>query len=218
MVSDAIGLDKRIGRRYLTGGFGYGGPCFPRDNVALNFVGDHLGASCELLHVNDEFNRGIAERYVNRLRPYLRNNSTVAVLGLAYKPLSHVIEESSGIFLCKALSSLGLRVIGFDPLANDAARTALQNYALVADSLRACLQDAETVLITTPDDAFKQFTGEDYLGEKSSVTLIDFWRCLPESTRNHPGIRYIPMGHCLDDSAAASALKGLWRGGSNSTL
>ena len=105
VVSDAIGLDKRIGRRYLTGGFGYGGPCFPRDNVALNFIGNYLGASTPLLEVNDNYNRTISPRFVEKLTPHLKKGSTVAVLGLAYKPLSHVIEESAGIYLCLALSN-----------------------------------------------------------------------------------------------------------------
>lgn len=212
VVSDAIGMDKRIGRGYLTGGFGYGGPCFPRDNVALNFVGKHLGASTRLLEVNDEFNRGISPRFVEKLKPYLRDGTTAAVLGLAYKPLSHVIEESAGIYLCRALGDAGLRVIGYDPLARAEARVALRDHALVADSIEQCLRDAECVLVTTPDDVYKALKPEDYIGNKKSVTVVDFWRCLPESVRKHPGIRYVPMGRCMDNKAAIRKLEGLWRG------
>jgi UDPglucose 6-dehydrogenase len=212
IVSDAIGMDKRIGRRYLTGGFGYGGPCFPRDNVALNFVGKHLGASTELLEVNDDFNRGIAPRFIERLKPYFNEGSTVAVLGLAYKPLSHVIEESSGIYLCRALADAGMRVVGYDPLASDGARIELKGHALVADNIEYCLQDAEVVLVTTPDDAYKSLDPEVYIANKDTVTVVDFWRCLPENVRKHPKIKYIPMGRCLDDATAIARLEGLWRG------
>lgn len=212
VVSDALGLDKRIGRRYLTGGFGYGGPCFPRDNVALNFVGKHLGASTQLLEVNDEFNRSISPRFVEKLKPYLREGATAAVLGLAYKPLSHVIEESAGVYLCRALADAGLRVIGYDPLATQEAHVALRDHALVTDSVHNCLQDAECVLVTTPDDVYKALTPEDYIGNKKSVTVVDFWRCLPESVRNHPKIRYVAMGRCIDNEAAIKNLEGLWRG------
>lgn len=212
VVSDAIGMDKRIGRRYLTGGFGYGGPCFPRDNRALNFVGSHLGASTQLLEVNDDFNRSISPRFVEKLKPYLREGTTVAVLGLAYKPLSHVIEESAGIYLCRALADAGLRVIGYDPLATQEARIALRDHALVTDSIQNCLQDAECVLVTTPDDVYKALKAEDYSGNKKTVTVVDFWRCLSESVRNHPKIRYVPMGRCIDDETASKKLEGLWRG------
>ena len=117
VVSDAIGQDSRVGRKYLTGGLGFGGPCFPRDNVALSFIGRSLGANMELLEVNDDYNRSLSERLVSRLKDVIPSGSTVAVLGLAYKPLSHVIEESPGIFMAKALSDAGMRVIGYDPLA-----------------------------------------------------------------------------------------------------
>jgi UDPglucose 6-dehydrogenase len=211
VVSDAIGMDKRIGRRYLTGGFGYGGPCFPRDNVALNFIGQHLGASTQLLEVNDTFNRMISPRFVDKLKAYLHKGSTVGVLGLAYKPLSHVIEESAGMYLCLSLASSGFRVIGYDPLAAAEAQAALRMHALVADSLAACLQDAECVLVTTPDEAFKALKPADFLGAKKSVTVVDFWRCLPEVVRRHPQIQYVPMGRCLDDAMAVRKLETLWR-------
>lgn len=211
VVSDAIGMDKRIGRRYLTGGFGYGGPCFPRDNVGLDFLGKHLGASTRLLEVNDEFNRTISPRFVEKLKPYLREGSTVAVLGLAYKPLSHVVEESPGIYLCRTLAGRGFRVIGYDPLAAEEAHLALQYHALVADSLASCLQDAECILVTMPDEVYKALKPADLLTNKESVIVVDFWRCLPDSIRRHPAIRYIPIGRCIDDAAAISKVAELWR-------
>ncbi len=213
VVSDAIGMDKRIGRSYLTGGFGYGGPCFPRDNVALNFLGKYLGATCQMLEVNDTFNRTIAPRFVERLQPYLKKGATACVLGLAYKPLSHVIEESSGIYLCRALADRGMRVVGYDPLATADARRELRDHAIVSDSLSQCLADAEIVLVTTRDKVFTALTAEDYLAAKSGVTIVDFWRCLPPAVQNHPKIRYIPMGRCLKREEAVANLHGLWSGG-----
>lgn len=133
---------------------GYGGPCSPRDNVALNFVGKHLGVSTRLLEVNDDFNRSISPRFVEKLKPCLREGTTAAVLGLAYKPLSHVIEESAGIYLCRALADAGLRVIGYDPLATQEACIALRDHALVTDFAscpaypsRKCLPRQGTVSI-----------------------------------------------------------------------
>lgn len=215
VVSDAIGMDKRIGRRYLTGGFGYGGPCFPRDNLALDFLGQQLAASTRLLQVNDEYNRTISPRLVGKLEPYLHGRSTVAVLGLAYKPQSHVIEESPGIYLCRTLAGRGLRVLGYDPLATQQARVALQYHALVVDSLATCLQDAECVLVATADEAFKALKPQDFIGNKQSVTVVDFWRCLPETVRAHPAIHYIPMGRCIDNAAAVERLESLWRADKN---
>ena len=212
VVSDAIGMDKRIGRRYLTGGFGYGGPCFPRDNVALNLMGKQLGAKTPLVEANDQYNRTISPRFVEKLKPYLRSGSTIAVLGLAYKPFSHVIEESSGIDLCLALGNREWSVIGYDPLAGQEAKKVLHTFATVADSLVACLKDADTILVTTPDETFSSLSPEDCLAGKPSITVIDFWRCLPKTIQEHPNIQYVPIGRCLDQAQACTHLEQIYHG------
>jgi UDPglucose 6-dehydrogenase len=209
VVSDALGMDKRIGRKYLTGGFGFGGPCFPRDNVALNFIGNVLGVDGRLLKVNDDFNRGLSQRRIDMLKPHLPAGATVAVLGLAYKPLSHVIEESPGVYLCRALSDAGYRVIGHDCLAARGAEEELKMTALVTDALGEALKDAEVVIVTTTDKTYLELTAETLLQGRPQVTLIDFWRCLKHLATD-PRIRYVPIGLCIDDENAASVLKEQW--------
>ena len=209
VVSDALGLDQRIGRKYLTGGFGFGGPCFPRDNVALDFMGKSLGVDSRLLAVNDDYNRGLSKRYVEKLQPHLPKGATVAVLGLAYKPLSHVIDESPGIYLCRALSEAGYRVIGHDALAAPHAESALKLTALVTDSLDEALKDADVVLVTTTDKSYTSLTAEALLRGRPGVTVIDFWRCLKHLTADRR-IRYVPVGLCADAVAATAGLKPLW--------
>ena len=210
VVSTALGSDSRIGRKYLTGGMGFAGPCFPRDNVALSFIGEHLGADCRLLRENDEYNHSLSARFVEKLRPLLSGVETVAVLGLAYKPLSHVIEESPGVFLARALADAGQRVVVFDPLANDSARATLQYHALVAGSIDECLDSADLVLVTTPDDVFAALGPEDFLRGRDRVTVVDFWRFLSDKLRDSPGINYVPIGRCLDDEDAAKKISALW--------
>lgn len=209
VVSDALGMDKRIGRKYLTGGFGFGGPCFPRDNVALNFMGRFLGVDSRLLEVNDSYNRGLSKRYVEKLQPYLPKGSNVAVLGLAYKPLSHVIEESPGVYLCRALSEAGYRVIGHDNLAAAGAEVALKLTALVTDSLDEALKDADVILVTTIDKSYTSLTVEAVVRSRASVTVVDFWRCLKHFA-SHPRVRYVPIGICRDAEVGVAELKSLW--------
>lgn len=210
VVSDAIGSDTRVGRKYLTGGLGFAGPCFPRDNVALSFLCRQLGADARLLDTNHAYNKDLAERIATQVARYLQRGKTAAVLGLAYKPLSHVIEESQGVSLALALANAGMRVIAYDPLAADGARNAFRDHALVADTLPEALADASLIIVTTPDDLFKVLRAEQFLGDKEKVTVVDCWRCLDESVRNHPQIRYVPLGRCLDDAAAAEVVGGLW--------
>ncbi|GAB5560373.1 MAG: UDP-glucose/GDP-mannose dehydrogenase family protein [Synoicihabitans sp.] len=209
VVSDALGMDKRIGRKYLTGGFGFGGPCFPRDNVALNFMGKSLEVDSRLLEMNDDYNRNLSQRYVERLQSEIPKGSNVAVLGLAYKALSHVIEESPGVYLCKALSEAGYRVIGHDNLAAPYAETVLKMSALVTDDLNQALADADVILITTGDEDYLSLDAEKLLNGRDQITVVDFWRALPDLAKAEK-INYIPIGRCRDDGGAVNKVSPLW--------
>jgi len=209
VVTNALGLDRRIGHKYLKGALGYGGPCFPRDNVALSFIARALGSSADLAEVTDRMNRTLPNRVIERLKPLIRKGMTVAVLGLAYKPGSHVVEESQGIYLARLLAGLGVRVLGYDPLANEMTRVELQDQALILESLEECISQADMVLITTPDPIFRSLNAADF-DENSSVIVVDFWRILEKELAGRENIRYIPVGRSLDDEANAQRLQELW--------
>ena len=210
VVSDALGMDTRIGRKYLTGALGYGGPCFPRDSVALSFFARTVGASADLAETTDRVNRSLAERVVAQLKSEIPPAATVAVLGLSYKPASVVVEESQGIYLAKALSKGGWRVLGYDPLANDAARVELQYHAIVMDTLEACMAQADVIVIANPDPAFKRVAAQVGAPGKR---VIDFWRLLanevgPSNPANLDS--YLPYGRSHNDAHNANVLKALW--------
>lgn len=213
VVTNALGLDKRIGRKYLTGALGYGGPCFPRDNVALSVIARDLGASAELAETTDRMNRAVSDKVVERLRHLIPTGATVAILGLAYKPASHVIDESQGVRIANALSQAGARVVAYDPLAGGTARAALRQ-VVVLDSLTDCLQQAQTVLVTTPDPVFQALTPADFNTRDHEVTVVDFWRILAKTLSNQPRIRYIPAGRSNDNESNAARLREIW--GTNS--
>lgn len=212
IVTDALGLDSRIGRKYLTGAMGYGGPCFPRDNVALGFMARALGVRAELAETTDRMNRGLSEKLVKRLKVYLKPGGTVAVLGLAYKPFSHVVEESQGIYLAKALATTGARVIGYDPLAKAGAREEFRDKALMLDNIESCLAQAQVVVITTPDPAFRSLQAADFPQKNPPMVVFDCWRILREELKNKAHVTYLPLGIGADDDNAALKLKDLWRG------
>ncbi len=209
VVTDALGSDRRIGHKYLKGAIGYGGPCFPRDNVALSFVARALGTKADLAETTDSANRSLPERMTERLLATIERGTTVAVLGLAYKPSSHVIEESQGLCLAKALSKAGMRVVAYDPLANEMARAELRDQAVILDSAADCLAQADVVLITTSDPAFRTLTAADF---ESVRTVIDFWRILDQELAGESDIHYIPIGRSVDDETNTARLIELWGG------
>ena len=194
VVSDALGMDRRIGRKYLTGGLGFGGPCFPRDNMALEFMGRMFGLDTRLLRANHEYNRGLATRISEKIVTLLPAGSTVAVLGLAYKPHTPVVEESPGVAICRALADGGFRVIGHDPLAVGEAGGILRYHAVLTSDLFEALENADAVVVTTPDPAYLQIVPNDISPKSQPILVLDPWRCLPPSWRGDKQIRYLAFG------------------------
>jgi UDPglucose 6-dehydrogenase len=211
VVSNAIGLDSRIGRKYLTGALGYGGPCFPRDNVALAFLARAVGAVADLPSTTDRLNRGLADRMTSYVEAHTSPGSTIAVLGLAYKPSSHIVEESQAIYLVKALVDHHYRVVAYDPLAGPAANQELRGRALILDSPVECIRDADVVLIATPDPQFAALRAADFTAGTKVRIVIDFWRTLEAALAHEPRVKYVAYGHgALDDAAATRRISELW--------
>jgi UDPglucose 6-dehydrogenase len=209
-VTDALGTDKRIGHKYLKGGLGYGGPCFPRDNIAFAYLARAVGVQADLAEVTDRYNRALPIQHVGRLGTLIKPGATIAILGLAYKPCSHITEESQGILLAKALSNNGYRVVAYDPLANEMAKVELHDHAVIMDSIESCLNKADMVLITTPDPVFKALKAADFTRQSSTVTIVDYWRILKKELSCQPHIHYVPMGQSIENENNIKRLIKLW--------
>lgn len=204
VVADALGLDRRIGRRYLTGATSYGGPCFPRDNHALAFLARALGTAAGLAETTDALNRREVSRLLDRIGPV--DGVQAAVLGLAYKPDTPVVEEAAGVAVARALAAAGARVRAWDPVAADTARAALGDAAEVAPDLAACLADARLVVVTTPDPAFRALSPADFA---DGATIHDAWRVL-EHLEGAPSLRYVAVGRGADGLEVQERLARLW--------
>jgi UDPglucose 6-dehydrogenase len=136
--------------------------------------------------------------------------STVAVLGLSYKPHSHVVEESAALALMRSCLQHGIRVVGYDPLARETANSELKGRAVVLDSVRDCLAQADIVLIATPDPEFVTLAPRDFTDGSRHVVVIDFWRLLNGRLSNQPGIEYIPYGNGSAAAEDVERLRDLW--------
>lgn len=211
VVTDALGLDRRIGRAYLTGALGYGGPCFPRDNLALSFFAHAVGTRAELAEATERSNRASAGRAARRVCELIGEGTKVAVLGLAYKPSTPVIEASQGVQLARELARAGAEVVAHDPLAGHLARAALDGDVRVLDSVRECLAGAEVVLITNPDPVYRSLSAPDFDEALPLVTVVDYWRILDRAIGEAPNIRYVAFGRAAEDAPAIQEqLAALW--------
>ena len=157
IVTRAIGQDTRIGGKYLKGGTGYGGPCFPRDTIAFAVAAQRANTDAVLATATHTVNQRQVDRLVKLVGKHADPGETVAVMGLSYKPGTNVIEESQGILLAAALMKAGYRVVVHDPAAIDAARAVLgPNASFVAEPEEA-ISIASVVVIMVPWPEYREF-------------------------------------------------------------
>jgi UDPglucose 6-dehydrogenase len=210
-VSNALGLDSRIGRRYLTGGLGYGGPCFPRDNQALTFTAKTLGCRATLAEATDAQNRSLCAGVVQRITSLVPRHKKVGILGLAYKPGTNVIEESQPLDIARHLAAKGYGVIVFDSLALDNVRLALRDDVSYAHSITECLSAADAVIIANPAEEFRTLRATDFPRRQEPVLVFDCWRILQGELSSCDRVRYLPFGIGDDEVAATARLADVWR-------
>lgn len=181
VVTSAVGLDSRIGRKYLQGALGYGGPCFPRDNIAFTRLARRLGARADLAEATDRMNEHQIERVLETTIRGLARVATVGVLGLAYKPDTGVIEASQGVALVRRLAAAGYKVVAYDPLALPAAQAAIGDCFTASASAEDCVRSSDRVVITTAWAQFRELDPQLFARSGARLEVIDCWRCLPLS-------------------------------------
>jgi UDPglucose 6-dehydrogenase len=180
-VTDALGLDTRIGRKYLRGAIAYGGPCFPRDNKAFAALARDLGTSPLLAEATESVNLAQVDRLARIVQSRLAAGDAVGILGLAYKPATGVVDESPGIALARLLGSAGYEVHVYDPVAMDAALPALEGLAHGAGSVAEVLERSDVTVIVTPWPEFADLPTEAIAQGGKRPVVIDCWRLLPDT-------------------------------------
>jgi UDPglucose 6-dehydrogenase len=156
-VARGIGLDNRIGSKFLHAGPGFGGSCFPKDTVALIKTGQDHDSPQRIVEaviaVNDTRKRAMARKVATALGCKLRGK-TIAVLGLTFKPNTDDMREAPSIPLITALQDMGARVRAFDPNGMEQARPMLANVAFCDDAY-SCAEGASALVIVTEWEQFR---------------------------------------------------------------
>jgi len=156
-VARGMGLDNRIGAKFLHAGPGFGGSCFPKDALALIKTGQDHEAPLRIVEtimaVNDQRKRAMARKVAVALGGNLRGK-TVAVLGLTFKPNTDDMREAPSIALITALQDMGAAVRAYDPAGMEQAKPLLPDIAY-ADSAYACAQAADALVIVTEWEQFR---------------------------------------------------------------
>lgn len=197
-LADAIGLDERIGRRFLNAGIGFGGGCLPKDIRAFAARAEELGVgeSVRFLHEVDAINLRRRQRVVDLVRAASDGQlegRRIAVLGLAFKPDSDDTRDSPALDVARRLHEAGAVVQAFDPAANSTARRVLPDL-VYADSALAAAKDADIVVIATEWREFRELAPEALAEVTAGMTVIDARNCLDVVRWRAAGWTYHGMG------------------------
>lgn len=192
MVTSALGLDSRIGSRYLKGGPAFGGPCFPRDNIAFINLAKNLKVSFDISQATHTTNLKQIERLTEKVLKYCQKDKSVAILGLSYKPFTDVVEESAGLLLAQALKSRNIKLNLHDPLALGNTQELLGNDGVkYFGRVKDCVRGSDILVIATDWPEYKNIK-KSWFGNDSKV-VIDPWRMVDPKTL-HKKITYVPIG------------------------
>lgn len=173
VVTQALGFDSRIAPKYFKGALGYGGPCFPRDSVALAALARRLDVDPGLPQEVDRLNCAEPARVVELVRGKLGKGDHVGVLGLTYKPGTSVTEESQALAIARGLAASGHKVIAFDPMGMEIACKDLPGVDLV-NSVCQLVERSQVIVLMVPWPEFKQLEDMSLKGK----IIIDCWRML----------------------------------------
>jgi UDPglucose 6-dehydrogenase len=194
-VAKGIGLDDRIGPKFLQAGVGFGGSCFPKDVTALKQLAGNSGYHFQLLNAVIEVNELQKRRVMAKLEKHLGSlvGRTIALLGLAFKPNTDDMREATSLVLSARLQAAGAKVRAYDPVAEHEARKLMPNLDLADDAL-SCVTGADAVVLVTEWDEFKQIDLAAVAKAMRGKVLIDGRNALDPAAVAAAGLTYEGIG------------------------
>jgi len=195
-VARGIGLDNRIGPKFLHAGPGYGGSCFPKDTLALLQTADAAGVDQRIVRttvaVNDDRKAHMVERVSRALGGELKGKR-VAVLGLAFKPNTDDMREAPSIPIVKALVDRGASVVAFDPVARQQAEQIFSGVEFTDDAYAAA-NGADALVIVTEWDEFRALDLDRISSMLKGKILVDLRNVYDRSDAQEAGLTYYGVG------------------------
>jgi len=201
-VSRGMGLDKRIGPKFLHPGPGYGGSCFPKDTQAMSEIAREAGRPFEIVETVIAVNDRIKDRAVGRVREAIGEDlegKVVAVLGLSFKPETDDMRESSSIPLVAALVEGGARVKAFDPVAMDNARGMLPEDVQYCEDSYDAADGADAMIIVTEWNQFRSLDMERVRTILKQPVVVDLRNLYDPQRMKEQGFKYSSVGRAAED-------------------
>jgi UDPglucose 6-dehydrogenase len=195
-VARGIGLDNRIGAKFLHAGPGFGGSCFPKDTLALARTARDLGEPATIIEAVAQANRARKNRMAQKVIAACGDSvagKTVAVLGLAFKQNTDDIREAAAIDVILALQSAGANIRAYDPQAMEQARQVFTDVTFCQNAY-LCAEDASALVIVTEWDAFRALDLARIKNALSEAIIVDLRNIYSPSDMRKRGFRYFSVG------------------------
>lgn len=196
-IAKGIGLDGRIGRKFLHAGPGFGGSCFPKDTLALMRIAEEAGAPSRLIQsvvsVNDARKDALAGRVVAACGGDVVGK-TIAVLGLAFKPETDDMRDAPSLPLIRGLVSRGATVQAFDPEARETARPLLPEAVVLTETANAALQGADALVIVTEWNEFRALSASHLRSQLRGTVIVDLRNVFDPADMRAAGLEYVGIG------------------------
>lgn len=195
-VARGIGLDNRIGSKFLNAGPGYGGSCFPKDTLALVKTAQDHDSPARLMEatvsINDNRKRAMARKVIAACGGDVRDK-TIAVLGLTFKPNTDDMREAPSLAIIQALQDGGASIRAYDPEGMELAAGLLQNVTYATDAYDAA-KDADALVIVTEWEAFRALDLQRIKSEMKTPVLVDLRNVYRRSDVEKHGFAYSSIG------------------------
>ena len=194
-VARGMGMDNRIGRKFLHPGPGYGGSCFPKDTRALTTVADQFGVETRIVDAVVEANERQRDAMIPKIERLIGDidGKQIAVLGLSFKPETDDMRESPAIDIIKALVKKGGRVKAYDPVAMEEARHCLPEIEYASDEYDA-LQNADVLVIITEWNQFRALDMEKVRSLLRAPKIADLRNIYEPADMKELGFEYVGVG------------------------
>lgn len=195
-VAKGIGLDKRIGSKFLHPGPGYGGSCFPKDTLALVQTAKEYDLNLSLVETVVQYNKQRKSDMADKIIEAFNNNcqnKKISILGLSFKPETDDMRDSPSLDIIPILKEKGFDISVFDPVAMDEAKKLLKNIEF-SNNIEECLQDSDGLVILTEWNEFRSLSATRLKKVMKGNILIDLRNSLNPDSFKKSGFNLIQLG------------------------
>jgi UDPglucose 6-dehydrogenase len=195
-VARGMGMDNRIGRKFLHPGPGCGGSCFPKDTRALTTVADHFGVETRIVDSVIEANERQRDAMLCKIEKLVGDlhGKQIGVLGLSFKPETDDMRESPAVDIIRMMQNKGASVCAFDPVAMDEARHCLDDGVKFANDEYEAIRDADALVIITEWNQFRALDMERVKQLLKSPKIADLRNIYEPSDMREMGFEYVGVG------------------------